>query len=406
MHSLTLTLPPLACCAQARRRAMAMKPQARGCIEPAPPLLAAARHAPPTAACAPSSRTCAEVDGGRFAVKRVVGEQVVVEADCFADGHDAWRCVLRWRRAGRARVARSADGAARQRPLARAASSSIGLGRYRYTVAPGSTTSTWRHDLGAARRRRPTSAVAALVGARSSRRRRARARRPTAALPSGRRAAAAASDGAARWPQRIKALALDETLARWRRATPIGARDRATRSSCRSSSTASAPASALVRALPALAGPRPAAGTAPSRREARLDYVAAMGFDVLYLPPIHPIGRDQPQGAEQHAERRPDDVGQPVGDRRAEGGHKAVHPELGTLEDFARWSRGGAGTASRSRSTSPSSARPTTRTSRAPEWFRLAPDGTIQYAENPPKKYQDIYPFDFETDDWRRCGAS
>ena len=99
----------------------------------------------------------------------------------------------------------------------------------------------------------------------------------------------------------------------------------------------------------------------------------------------------------------PDDPGSPWAIGAAEGGHTADPPRArhaGRLRRAGR--RGRASTASRSRSTSPSSARPTIRRSREhPEWFRQRPDGTIQYAENPPKKYQDIYPFDFETEDWR-----
>ncbi len=136
--------------------------------------------------------------------------------------------------------------------------------------------------------------------------------------------------------------------------------------------------------------------------EARLPYVASLGFDVLYLPPIHPIGRTFRKGKNNNVVAQPGEPGSPWAIGGPEGGHKAIHPELGTLEDFHRLVR-------RARDygidvaldiafqCSPD--HPYVR--EHPQWFRARPDGTIQYAENPPKKYQDIYPFDFETSDWQ-----
>jgi starch synthase (maltosyl-transferring) len=153
--------------------------------------------------------------------------------------------------------------------------------------------------------------------------------------------------------------------------------------------------------------PRSAA-TEPGRHgtfrdvEDRLADVAAMGFDVLYLPPIHPIGRAFRKGRNNTPAAGPNDPGSPWAIGAAEGGHTAVHPELGTLEDFrhllARAVQHDIEIAlDIAFQCSPD--HPYVR--EHPEWFRLRPDGTIQYAENPPKKYQDIYPFDFETDHWR-----
>ena len=162
----------------------------------------------------------------------------------------------------------------------------------------------------------------------------------------------------------------------------------------------------LVRALPALGLGR---SEAPRHVRAtsieRLPYVAGMGFDVLYLPPIHPIGRTHRKGANNATTPQPGDPGSPVGDRRRRGRPQRDPPRARHARRLPRrWSSAAGSTASRSRSTSPSSARPTTPGSTEhPDWFRHRPDGTIQYAENPPKKYQDIYPFDFET---RGTGAS
>ena len=134
--------------------------------------------------------------------------------------------------------------------------------------------------------------------------------------------------------------------------------------------------------------------------EEQLDYVAEMGFDVLYLPPIHPIGREFRKGPNNTLDPGPDDPGVPWAIGSEEGGHKSIHPELGTLDDFRSLLK----TASEAGlelaldiafQCSPDHPWVTEH----PEWFKSRPDGTIQYAENPPKKYQDIYPLDFETSD-------
>ncbi|MCC7499226.1 MAG: alpha-1,4-glucan--maltose-1-phosphate maltosyltransferase [Bryobacterales bacterium] len=135
--------------------------------------------------------------------------------------------------------------------------------------------------------------------------------------------------------------------------------------------------------------------------EARLPYVAGMGFDVLYLPPIHPIGRAYRKGKNNAAAARPNDAGSPWAIGSVEGGHQSIHPDLGTLDDFRRL-------VERSHDYGVEIAidiafqcspdHPWVK--EHPQWFRHRPDGTIQYAENPPKKYQDIYPIDFETADW------
>jgi starch synthase (maltosyl-transferring) len=133
-----------------------------------------------------------------------------------------------------------------------------------------------------------------------------------------------------------------------------------------------------------------------------LPRIAAMGFDVVYLPPVHPIGRTFRKGKNSRLELKPGDPGSPWAIGSEDGGHKAVHPELGTLEAFRELVR-------RARSLQLEIAldiafqcspdHPYVR--EHPQWFRHRPDGSIQYAENPPKKYQDIYPLDFETEDWR-----
>lgn len=132
----------------------------------------------------------------------------------------------------------------------------------------------------------------------------------------------------------------------------------------------------------------------------RLPYIAGMGFDILYLPPIHPIGRAFRKGRNNTLNAGPADVGSPWAIGGKEGGHKAVHPDLGTLEDFralvsAAKDHGLEIALDIAFQCSPD--HPWVR--EHPEWFQHRPDGTIKYAENPPKKYQDIYPIDFESED-------
>jgi starch synthase (maltosyl-transferring) len=136
--------------------------------------------------------------------------------------------------------------------------------------------------------------------------------------------------------------------------------------------------------------------------EQLLPEIAAMGFDVLYLPPIHPIGQTCRKGKNNSITAAPDDPGSPWAIGSSAGGHKAVHPELGTLDDF-RHLRENAGAhgleiaLDLAFQCSPDHPYVTEH----PEWFRWRPDGTVQFAENPPKKYQDIIPLNFETDAWR-----
>ncbi len=134
----------------------------------------------------------------------------------------------------------------------------------------------------------------------------------------------------------------------------------------------------------------------------RLPYVAGMGFDVLYLPPIHPIGNTKRKGRNNNAETQPGEPGSPWAIGNKEGGHKSVHPELGTPEDLSQLINSvkeynmeiALDIAFQCSPDHPW-------VKEHPRWFRKRPDGSIQYAENPPKKYEDIYPVNFETEDWQ-----
>lgn len=153
--------------------------------------------------------------------------------------------------------------------------------------------------------------------------------------------------------------------------------------------------------FPRSAGADPTRSATLAEAAARLPDIAAMGFDVVYLPPIHPIGETSRKGRDNRLQVEPGDPGSPWAIGSSAGGHTAVHPDLGTIEDFDRF----VAKAERHHlevaldlALQCSPDHPWVR--EHPEWFRHRPDGSIRYAENPPKQYQDIYPIDFETEDW------
>jgi starch synthase (maltosyl-transferring) len=136
--------------------------------------------------------------------------------------------------------------------------------------------------------------------------------------------------------------------------------------------------------------------------EERLDYAASMGFDVVYLPPIHPIGRTHRKGPNNTEDAAPGDPGSPWAIGSEEGGHKAVHPALGSLADFDHFiARARALNLEIALDIAFQCSPDHPYVTKHPEWFRQRPDGTIHYAENPPKRYQDIYPLNFECEGWR-----
>jgi starch synthase (maltosyl-transferring) len=130
--------------------------------------------------------------------------------------------------------------------------------------------------------------------------------------------------------------------------------------------------------------------------------IAKMGFDVLYFPPIHPIGMSFRKGKDNSPVAEPDEPGSPWAIGSSEGGHKAIHPALGTVEDFRNVVRKAAEydiEVALDLAYQCSQDHPYVK--EHPQWFKWRPDGSVQYAENPPKKYQDVLPFNFENDDWQ-----
>jgi starch synthase (maltosyl-transferring) len=318
-----------------------------------------------------------QVDGGRYPVKRVIGEEVVVEADVFADGHDALACELLWKYETE-RDWHTVPMEFRLNDHWAASFSVQTLGRYQYKVRGWvDPFLTWRRDLVKRRDAGQDLTVDLLIGAALVDNDILRDERRSA---DERYHAAMTAEAPRPAPENIVEseptleVVVDPVKARfstWYEMFPRSARGNGEHGTFRD----------VVRLLP---------------------YVQEMGFDVLYFPPVHPIGTTARKGKNNAVTGQPGDVGSPWAIGSEEGGHKAIHRDLGTFEDFdflvAEAKKRGIDIAlDIAFQASPD--HPYVKEHR--EWFRARPDGTVQYAENPPKKYQDIYPFDFESVAWQ-----
>jgi starch synthase (maltosyl-transferring) len=338
------------------------------------------------------------VDGGLFPIARVTGETVEVRADCFTDGHDVLRVMLRHRRDGE-RAWREVEMTATGNDRWLGEFVAGAAGRYRYTVCAWvDHFLSWRAEF--VRREDPADIlIAARVGAqlaseaaerakgsdRTQLRRQARLLETDDDIASLR---VAALDEA------FKALAMRYPDRSLQTDWPVELPLRVDRARARFSS--------WYELFPRSASAEPGRHGTLRDCEARLPYVAELGFDVLYLPPIHPIGRVRRKGRNNALVAGPDDVGSPWAIGSEEGGHKAVHPALGTIDDFRSLvARAGEHGIEIALDIAFQCAPDHPYVKEHPDWFRWRPDGSVQYAENPPKKYQDIYPFNFECEDWR-----
>jgi starch synthase (maltosyl-transferring) len=344
-----------------------------------------------------------ELDGGRFRIKRIVGERVEVTADIFVDGHDVLRALLLHRSAPETswnEVAMQPVVNDRWRGEFRVPAQGLHL----YTlIAWVDRFQTWSRDINKKYAAGQDVSVDTLVGVELI-------ERAAKGAP--------AEDGRQLldWASQIRQLlkrSAGEALARALDPDPaLGAllgrtfdlrqvskypkdlgvvvdRERA----C---------FSAWYEMFPRSCADEPGRHGTFRDCARRLDYVAGMGFDVLYFPPIHPIGRVHRKGKNNAESAGSADPGSPWAIGSKEGGHKAIHPQLGTLEDFRNLSL-------RARELGVEIAmdlafqcapdHPYVNEHR--QWFRTRPDGTVQYAENPPKKYQDIFPLDFDGDQSR-----
>ena len=343
-----------------------------------------------------------QIDDGRFPVKRCVGERVLVEADIHCDGHEVLAGVLKWRGPGQAAWTETPLEALPNdcwRAVFEVADS--GTGEF-VLEAWIDVFATWRRDLQRrvdAGQNVQSELLEGIALIRQSAER--------SETDGGWLAQRAAEVERAQDQSQAVLMAIDPAVAQVM-----------SRSADRSRGQKAGPFPVLVERERARYGawyelfPR-STSDQPGRHgtfrdlERRLPYIAGMAFDVVYLPPIHPIGLSYRKGPNNSLEAGPQDPGSPWAIGGAEGGHTAIHPELGTFDDFDRLvtRTGELGmeiALDIAFQCSPD--HPWVR--EHPEWFRHRPDGTIKYAENPPKKYQDIYPLDFECPQWRELWAA
>ncbi len=343
-----------------------------------------------------------EVNAGRYAIKRIVGEPVIVEADIFADGHDALTCMLLYQRSG-------------DKTWQTTEMQPLGNDRWRGTFCPSALGTmlytiqawvdhfrTWQRDLHKRVAAEQDVAVDLLIGADLVEQALQRATDAGAKGDARRLSSIVRQLRDARSQTKAVQAALNpDLLGLMNRFPDLRYAVTYERVLSVTVDRERARFSAWYELFPRSTATTPNTHGTFADLEARLPYIASMGFDIVYLPPIHPIGVQFRKGKNNRVQAEPDDVGSPWAIGSAAGGHTAIHPQLGTLDDFRR-------VVQRAKELDMEIAldiafqcspdHPWVK--KHPDWFRQRPDGTIQYAENPPKKYQDIYPINFETDDW------
>jgi starch synthase (maltosyl-transferring) len=342
-----------------------------------------------------------EIDGGRFAVKRTVGEKVIVEASIFIDGHDRVSAILKFRH-----ETNSLWSEAPMQLLTndrwRGEFAVSELGKYFYTIeAWVDRFKSWQANFQKKLNAVQDVSVETQTGVKliETVAQRAPARDAENLMAWAKEFIAGKSVIGDPFERRVLDKDLTEMACRYldRQGSTIYEKQLAVvvDPEC-------ARFGAWYELFPRSFAPEAGQHGTFKDCEAQLERIAKMGFDVLYLPPIHPIGKSFRKGKNNSVDCGPGEPGSPWAIGSTEGGHKSIHPELGTLEDFRRLLK-------RARACNLDIAldiafqcspdHPYLR--EHPEWFRHRPDGSIQYAENPPKKYQDIVPFDFDCGDWR-----
>jgi starch synthase (maltosyl-transferring) len=346
-----------------------------------------------------------EVDGGRFPAKAVTGDIIEVEADIYADGHDTLLSRLLYRHAG--------DKSWAEAPMRhlindrwQGSFTTKETGTWIYTITAWvDDFQTWRSNL----KKRAVAgeedlAVHLVTGAGLLSGAAKRARGPDALKIAG-------------WAETLKsaAVSLDKkvSLALNLEISTLldkyadrGASITYPRELAIAVERERAGYGAWYEMFPRSLANGPARHGTFKDCEARLPYVAEAGFDVLYLPPIHPIGHTNRKGKNNAITARPGDPGTPWAIGSEEGGYKAIHRELGTLGDFRHLiAKAKEYNIEIALDIAFQCSPDHPWVKEHPEWFFWRPDGTVQYAENPPKKYQDIYPLNFATEHWRELWA-
>jgi starch synthase (maltosyl-transferring) len=341
------------------------------------------------------------VDGGRLPIKRVTGEDLIVEADIFKDGHDITAAVLKWRQAGGGHDWHETPMAFLENDRWRGTCRFLHIGPHEFTIeAWQDTFHSWQHefdkkfqagqtDLGTETAEGALVLEGAAARAGKSEADAARLRELAAAMRLG---SPAEVDEMAHSPELSVLMAIYED---------------------RSTSTEMQPPIPVYVDRPEARFaawyeffPRSAEGKADSGSTfgdclQRVEDAAAMGFSVIYFPPIHPIGITKRKGHNNSVTSEPGEPGSPYAIGGPAGGHKAIEPALGTFKDF-EWllkrikSLGMEVALDFAINCSPDHPY----VAQHPDWFYQRPDGSIKYAENPPKRYEDIYPLNFHNPDW------
>jgi starch synthase (maltosyl-transferring) len=347
-----------------------------------------------------------QLDGGRYPIKRLLGKTVDVGVNIFKDGHDLIAAHILYRQVGTTEF--------RETPLTYyfdvdrwfGSFKPDRIGRWEYTVeAWPDRYGTFRSDLGKRLNAGQDVRSELLEGA-DILRKHARYLKGDAARRI-KEAAAKLSDSELSLEERLRVAFADDVLETVR--APLLPGD-ATRVAPLQVvvDRQEAGFSAWYELFPRSQGKQPGKHGTFADTAARLPEIAALGFDVIYLPPIHPIGLTHRKGRNNSVTCEPGDVGSPWAIGGKEGGHDAVHPELGTLDDFDALVRAASEFGIEialdfALQCSPDHPWVTEH----PNWFFVRPDGTLRYAENPPKKYEDIYPINFWSEDrenlWNAC---
>ncbi len=340
-----------------------------------------------------------EINGGRFPIKRTVGEEVHIEVDMFADGHDAVAGVILYRPEAAQWFEMPLSPLVNDRWQGTFTVSE--LGRYVYTIVGWvDHFLTWRRGMAKKIEAGQDVSVDLLIGAQL-------------VEQASQRAVGDDSSQLQTWAATLRSTQKEDPTTLEQKVLSEDLVALMTKYPDRSLATTydkqlnivvdreKARFSTWYEMFPRSCGEDGKHGTFKDA-QARLPYIAELGFDVLYLPPIHPIGTTFRKGKNNTNVAEPGDVGVCWGIGSKEGGHKAIHPQLGTMADFQELIAASAESGIEVALDLAYQCSPDhPYVKEHPQWFLHRPDGTIQYAENPPKKYQDIYPIDFETSDWQ-----
>ena len=340
-----------------------------------------------------------EIDGGRFPIKRIAGDYICVEADIFTDGHDAISALLLYRE-GTSNKWLETPMEFLQNDRWRGYFAAEKIGRYFYSLAAWvDQFKSWRKDVGQKIEADQDTSVDYQVGAEIIQEAQKRtvgkdavymqkciSTLRSSGIRKSAKAKLALSDDLLTLMERYPNRCLETTYGQ--ELMVIVDCDRARFST-------------WYEVFPRSCAMNSKRHGTFKDCEKLLPYISKMGFDVLYFPPIHPIGHTSRKGKNNAVKAKHLEPGTPWAIGSEEGGHKSIHTDLGTINDLrsliSRAKKYGIEIAlDLAFQCSPD--HPYVK--EHPEWFRWRPDGTIQYAENPPKKYQDIYPLDFQTDNW------